>query len=287
MNKLTASLDDFSVNSHDDGYSLEDAINQHNLIAEHANAIPKRAIEAKGWNLSSLSANYIQSQTLYRKHDTASNAKLALWLAKSQEHAKQFFIKHQGMPDFTGISKEELGEIARLSPDESVIVELPEILAFKGIILIYQPALEGTKVDGASFMLANKYPVISLSLRQPRMDNFWFTLMHELAHVCLHKEKLVEPIVDVFNDEAEAEPIDDIEIQANILARDSFVSKVTWRTSTFKNTESKQEINRFAEASSLHPAIVAGLARHHRKRYDLFSDIVNKTNPRILLGIEV
>jgi len=287
MNKLTALLDDFSVNSHDDGYSLENAINQHNLIADHANAIPKRAIEAKGWKLSSLSANYIQSKTLYRKHDTASDAKLAFWLAKSQEQAKQFFIEHQGMPDFTGISKEELGEIARLSPDESVIADLPEILGYKGIILVYQPALEGTKVDGASFMLANKYPVISLSLRQPRLDNFWFTLLHELAHVCLHKDKLIEPIVDSFDSESAPDSLEDIEIQADRLAHQSFISKVLWRTATFKNTNDQNEIYRFAAELSLHPAIVAGLARRYQKRYDLFSEIVHKTNPKKLLGIEV
>jgi len=34
--------------------------------------------------------------------------------------------------------------------------------------------------------LGNVRPVIGLTLRYDRIDNFWFCLLHELAHVGLH-----------------------------------------------------------------------------------------------------
>ncbi len=33
-----------------------------------------------------------------------------------------------------------------------------------------------------------------MSLRYPRLDYFWFTLLHELAHLVLHNEQLKEPV---------------------------------------------------------------------------------------------
>lgn len=283
MSKLTDIKDDFTVNSHSEIQGLEGAIAGHLAFTEHARAIPNRLLEPKGWIPSKLYSNFIQSKTLYRKHDTAHDAKIALWLAKAKEQAKQFYIEHQAMPEFTGISKAELSEIAKLSIDENILQELPEILAFKGIILIYLPALEGTKADGATFLLSDKLPVIVHSIRYPRMDNFWFTLLHELAHLCLHFNNLDEPIVDDMEDEQHA--LKDIEIQADRLAKTSFVSKVEWRTATVKNTSKGDDIYTFAQQMQVHPSIIAGLVRASRSRYDLFSDIVNKVNPRTLLRL--
>lgn len=285
MSKLTDIKDDFSVNSHSEIQCIADAIASHTTFSEYTNAIPSRLLEPKGWVPSKLYSNFTHSKTLYRKHDTAYYAKIALWLAKAKEQAKEFYIAHLAMPEFAGISKEELSEIAKLSVDENIIKELPEILAFKGIILIYLPTLEGTKVDGATFLLSDKYPVIVHSIRYPRIDNFWFTLLHELAHLSLHFNSLSleEPIIDDMEDEEHA--LKDIEIQADRLAKTSFVSKVVWRTATVKNTSKAEDIYSFAEQMQVHPSIIAGLVRSSRKRYDLFSDIVNKVNPRELLRL--
>lgn len=283
MSKLTDIKDDFAVNSHSEIQGLEDAIAGHIAFSEHARAIPNRLLEPKGWVLNKLYSNFIQSKTLYRKHDTAHDAKIALWLAKAKEQAKQFYIEHQAMPEFTGISKAELSEIAKLSIDENILRELPEILAFKGIILIYLPALEGTKADGACFMLAEKFPVVVLSLRHSRIDNFWFTLLHELAHVCLHIDEIKDTIVDVIEDGQQIE-LSDIEIQANRLAHQSLVPKHKWRLAP-KNSDKIETLIAFSNEAGIHPAVMAGLIRNETKRYYLFADLVHSVNTRILVGL--
>ena len=69
--------------------------------------------------------------------------------------------------------------------DETTLVRLPETLSRLGVVLVLLEHLPGTKIDGAAFWL-EKHPVVALSVRFDRVDSFWFTLMHELAHVLLH-----------------------------------------------------------------------------------------------------
>ena len=48
--------------------------------------------------------------------------------------------------------------------------------------------------DGAVFHPSTGHPVIAMSLRFPRLGYFWFTLLHELAHLVLHADQLKEPV---------------------------------------------------------------------------------------------
>ena len=49
-----------------------------------------------------------------------------------------------------------------------------------------------THLDGAALQLADGTPVIGLTLRYDRLDNFWFCLLHELAHIGRHLRKNAE-----------------------------------------------------------------------------------------------
>ncbi len=61
-----------------------------------------------------------------------------------------------------------------------------DLLATRNIHFVIEPHLTKTYLDGAAFLSPQGYPVIAMTLRYDRADNFWFTLMHELAHVVLH-----------------------------------------------------------------------------------------------------
>ncbi|HEV2524447.1 MAG TPA: transcriptional regulator, partial [Gammaproteobacteria bacterium] len=61
-----------------------------------------------------------------------------------------------------------------------------EYLEKHGIHLIYVPHLPQTYLDGAVLQLSNGSPVIGLTLRYDRVDNFWFCLCHELGHIGRH-----------------------------------------------------------------------------------------------------
>jgi HTH-type transcriptional regulator/antitoxin HigA len=54
-----------------------------------------------------------------------------------------------------------------------------------GVIFLIIPNLEKTYTDGSACWV-NKNPVIALTGRYKRNDNFWFTLAHEIGHDLLH-----------------------------------------------------------------------------------------------------
>ena len=60
---------------------------------------------------------------------------------------------------------------------------LPALFAEFGIRFVVVEALPGAKIDGAAFWLNETSPVIAVSVRFDRVDNFWFTVMHEFTHV--------------------------------------------------------------------------------------------------------
>src|SRR6185295_13045916 len=70
-------------------------------------------------------------------------------------------------------------DLVKLSETDDGPVRAREFLLSKGIILIAEPQIPGMRVDGAAF-LVDSTPVIGLTLRRDTIDNFWFTLMHEV-----------------------------------------------------------------------------------------------------------
>ena len=61
--------------------------------------------------------------------------------------------------------------------------KVPRILAECGIRYVIVESLTSAKIDGVCFWLNDHSPVIGMSLRHDRIDNFWFVLRHEIEHV--------------------------------------------------------------------------------------------------------
>ena len=72
-------------------------------------------------------------------------------------------------------------EALRSAPEEARHVS--KYLSECGVCFVIVEALPGSKIDGACFWLDGGSPVIALSLRLDRIDNFWFVLRHEIEHV--------------------------------------------------------------------------------------------------------
>ena len=252
------------------------------------NKLPKQELIKNGWlsnddSLSSLVplfSNIMNDKfkTLFRKNATANDALYALWLSRISEIAK-IKVLTTDIHEFQRLTKEDLKEIAHYSIDESLIKELPQILAHYGIILIYEKSIPGMKLDGVVFKLISGHPVIGISLRYPRLDHFWFTLLHELSHIVLHFEQLDNPIFD----DLEQESSELIEKQANRLAKSSFVERSIWRNCEPKYQIGDNAIFRFAKKVNIHPAIIAGLLRYEKNNYEIYNNIIHKTDVRKLV----
>ena len=128
-----------------------------------------------------------------------------------------------------------------------------EMLANLGIAFVVLEHLPGTFLDGAALCRSDGTRVITLTLRYDRVDNFWFTPLHEYAHVCRH---LVVDRTAIFDD-LEVKSSDAMEKQADDFAQSSLIPPAIARQ--LQSTElSPEDAVRIAAAAEVHPVIVAG-----------------------------
>lgn len=96
------------------------------------------------------------------------------------------------------------------APEEARNV--PRILIEAGIRLVFVERLPQAAIDGVCFWLDGKSPVIGMSLRYDRIDNFWFVLRHEIEHVLRNDGKTKEIIDELDGDRgstADALPVEE------------------------------------------------------------------------------
>jgi len=144
-----------------------------------------------------------------------------------------------------------------------------EYLANGGIIFKLIKHLKNTYLDGASFITMEGVPVIGLTRRYNRIDNFWFTLFHEIAHVLKHLEN-GHFIADDMTLRGSASD-NSIEKEA-----DNFAEKTLLGT-TFdldeKEFPSQNDVIEYAKELNIHPAIIAGHIQYKKNNYRLFSNL--------------
>lgn len=263
-------IDDFSVLPAKNSKTLKD----HLSVLHAVNQIPT----SKDISKYELYRSLISSNTnniLYRKRTDSSDLLVNFWLEKVRR-LTTIYSACKSLPKFDGISKEFVRQIVELSPNVNNLLILGKLLEEKGIILVIEKYIPGLKADGAVFINEYSQAVIALSLRFSRLDNFWFTLVHELSHLVLHAGELQIPIVD----DLEEESLDLVEKQANKLAKELLIPRHIWRNCACKYNRDENILLEFASQNKVHPAIVAGLLRYEFKDYSLYSRIINSIDTR-------
>lgn len=216
---------------------------------------------------------------LYRKHANASDVLTVLWLSAVRRTAG-WYVAVNEIPVFNGLDKSILVDLPRLFRDPTKLPQIGTLLASHGIVFLWEDSFPSMKLDGAVFSLSSGHIVVALSLRYSRLDHFWFTLMHELAHIVLHSDKLHTPILD----DLDAASEDLIEQQADRLASDSLIPRNEWRSCAARYTKSSDDIVTFADRLGIASQCVAGRLQRELGRYDYFSEIINEFNVRDYLN---
>ncbi|MEW9273567.1 MULTISPECIES: ImmA/IrrE family metallo-endopeptidase [Acetobacteraceae] len=194
---------------------------------------------------------------------------LYAWLARVIQKAR---VSKNNINAFdpSKINSGFLRELAQLSWSERGPLLAVEYLQNHGIVVVFEGHLKGTQVDGAALKDVDGTPIIALTLRYDRLDNFWFTLLHEVAHVWKHLDGDEEAFVDDLNVSSE----DRREAEANRLAGEAFIPRLIWRRSDAYISPSKESINNLARELKIHPAIVAGRLRKDTGNFSVFSDML-------------
>lgn len=147
-----------------------------------------------------------------------------------------------------------------------------EYLAKQGIHLICLPHLPKTYLDGAALRLPDGRPVIGLTLRYDRVDNFWFCLFHELAHVKLHLG--VSPDQAFFDDLDLGVGSGSKEADADEWAQEMLIPSEEWNASSVAVKPSAYAVMELAQQLGVNAAIVSGRVRRTRQNYRIFSSLV-------------
>lgn len=160
--------------------------------------------------------------------------------------------------------------IARLSRREDGLRLVRAELRNLGIILVCLEHLPGTYLDGAALRRqSDNAPVIALTLRHDRIDNFWFTLLHEFIHVTRHLKQQRTVILD----DLEVGSVEQIEREADEGARDALIPPEIWIRHNSPDMQIEEAI-RAAEHAEVHPAIVAGRWQREHSDYRRFAKLV-------------
>ncbi|XBQ16920.1 MAG: XRE family transcriptional regulator [Oceanicaulis sp.] len=208
--------------------------------------------------------------------DHSDDIMLHAWRARVAERARTEFAK---IPDsFDPLSLGWIPELAKQSIHADGPQRASEMLRDHGIALIAERQIPGLAIDGAAFMLEDR-PVIGLTLRTDTLDNFWFTLMHELAHVTLHYATGLQ--TGFFDQTDKDVSVDEQEEEANLFASNILIPDEMWRKSTARIAKSPEVIEKFAAKIQIHPAIVFGRIRKERaatdpKAWALFADRIGR-----------
>lgn len=237
-----------------------------------------RAEELIGGLMERAGGRALAAAPLYRKNDSrrinAKTDEYALrawcWQVMAQARRNEPSAEYQ-----TGvIDPQLLRHMANFSLLPNGPVQAKEFLAQRGICLEYVKHLPKTHLDGAVLSLLDGRPVIGVTLRYDRIDNFWFTLLHELAHVGLHLDPNEDGEGFVDDHTLRGMETGSTEEDADQWAQDALIPPEVWGDGLILEDAGPMEVMQMALTAQVHPAIVAGRIRYESGNYRLLSQFV-------------
>jgi HTH-type transcriptional regulator/antitoxin HigA len=225
-------------------------------------------------------ASYDWSQNALHRRSVRSSANLqqaalAAWEARVSVLAERRRVTAQFSRDV--LSATWIRRLVELSVRDDGPQAAADQLHQAGVALVVEPHLPGTMLDGAALRTPSNVFVVALTLRHDRLDNFWFTLLHEIGHLVLH----IEP--DRFRaifDETESPGASLIEDEADLFAQESLIPSELWKTCVSRFTRSDKAVINDAAKLGVGPAIIAGRIRREAGDYTILNNLVGASEVR-------
>jgi len=211
---------------------------------------------------------YVRSLRSMDKHA------LAAWAAYVSQRANKIKYSQKFKPGTVDLAF--MQKTARLSKESNGPTLVGNFLKDYGIGFVVEPHFPQTYLDGATIMTNKQHPVIGLTLRYDRLDNFWFTLMHELAHISLH----YDTTTNLYYDDLKSSSDDMREVQADYLAGEALVPQSKWENSPARLIPSPIAAESLAKELGIHIAIVAGKMQYEGQNYQYLNTIINQEKIR-------
>lgn len=180
------------------------------------------------------------------------------------------------------ITQDFIGDLVRLSYLDNGPLLAREFLHKHGIHLVVEEHLPHTHLDGAAIKMPNGAPLVALTLRHDRLDNFWFTLCHELAHISLHFDN---DDCDAFFDDLDQEEVNSVEGEADKWAGEALIPSDAWKAADLCRQPTLERVRSFATAMRINPVIPAGRVRRETGNYRLFGNFMAGQKVRLFFEV--
>ena len=159
--------------------------------------------------------------------------------------------------------------------NSSSVKHVGEKLKKYGIKFVLVPKLDQTPIDGYTFWSGDN-PTIALTLRHTRIDNFAFTIMHEIGHIELHlKDDKEKQFLDLQNKKS---LVVKLENEANNFAQHKLIPPHVWSEFTASNEFNDESIKSLSTKHHIHPAIILGRINYEFNKYSINTSIDKKLN---------
>lgn len=221
-----------------------------------------------------------------KKTDVAGNATLSqlAWLYRVRQIAEDMLVAKYS-EDGLHVAVERLHALL-VSADAAR--KVARIMTECGIRLVFVEALPSTKIDGVCFWLDDRSPVIGMTLRFDRIDNFWFVLRHEIEHVLRGDGKnaiLLDTDMETERSTHGA-TIPEEEMHADLAAAEFCVPQNSLQKFIVKKAPffAERDILGFSKTLGVHPGLVAGQLQRKTGRYDLFRNHLVKIRSIVIPG---
>jgi len=167
--------------------------------------------------------------------------------------------------------------LVALSLDDNGPRIAADYLRDAGISLVIERQLPGTLLDGAALASADHHAIVAMTLRHDRLDNFWFTLLHEIGHLKLHIQ--LGEYAAIFDDN-DSPAADKVEQDADYFAQEALIPETNWNLAVSRFTRNEKSVLADAKRFEVAPAVIAGRIRRDANDYTLFRTLVGNGEVR-------
>ncbi len=210
------------------------------------------------------------------------------WLFRVRQIAKSISV-----PKYSEKAlREALAKLNALRAEPEEARHVPKVLSECGVRFIIVEALPKANIDGVCLWLDKQSPVIGMTTRYDRIDNFWFVLRHEIEHILNKDGQNIPAIIDI--DTGKKDSIahgstQEQEDRANSAAAD-FCTPIEKIESFMKRKHPfyyEKDVLAFASLNGLHPGLVVGQMQYRMDRYDYLKKYLVKIRQFVLPGAMV
>lgn len=190
--------------------------------------------------------------------DSTSQEALAAWLRAGHIMATRCDVEPFGKPAL----KEALTKLRALTLESDpnlLLQKLRVLFAECGVALVVIPHFSKTYTTAATYWIGKEKAVIMLSLRGSWSDIFWFSLMHEVAHIFLHDKR----ITFLENGKSSSEYISQ-EYEADNFAQTTLIPEREYNLFLEKGDFTFDSIKAFSAEIKIFPGIVTGRLQHDK-----------------------